>query len=113
MCAQYQTVAGSNRLPQSKINENLMKCHLHIAMALVLLGEAIFLEFPTPPQVQGGSAQGKLSCSMKLKEELWVFSGEDGHKGQTTLLIQLAVHVSHMELFLAQKSRRFGGAQAL
>lgn len=46
MCAQYQavpdTVAASNRHSQSKVNENLTNSCLQT----VLLGEAIFLEFP-------------------------------------------------------------------
>lgn len=45
-CAQYKavpdTMAGSNRHSQSKVNENLTNSCLHT----VLLGEAIFLEFP-------------------------------------------------------------------
>lgn len=45
-CVEYRavpdTVAGSNRHSQSKVNENLMNGHLHT----VLLGEVIFLESP-------------------------------------------------------------------
>lgn len=45
-CAQYQAVpdpvTGSNRHSQSKVNENLANSCPHT----VLLGEAIFLEFP-------------------------------------------------------------------
>lgn len=71
---QYQavpdTVAGSNRRSHSKSNENLTKLHLRTGIALVLLGEAIFLEFPTQSEGQCGSDQGKVSFSTKLKDQL-------------------------------------------
>lgn len=96
---QYQTVpdtvTGSNRHSHSKINENLTKRHLHIAIAFVLSAEAIFLEFLTQSQVQCGSGQGKLSFSTKLKDQLWMFVVEDEGQGQTHHWSSSAQHHSH------------------
>lgn len=88
-------MAGSNRRSHSKINENLTKRHLHIAIAFVLSAEAIFLEFLTQSQVQCGSGQGKLSFPTKLKYQLWLFVMEDEDQGQTHHWSSSAQHYSH------------------
>lgn len=83
------TVAGSNRHSQSEINENLTKCHLRIAIALVSSGEAIFLEFPTLSKGSMVRDKARFPSGQSCRISSGCFSGRMG-AGAKHPVIQLS-----------------------
>lgn len=93
MYVQYQavpdTVAGSNRHSQSKINESLMKCHFHIAICFSFIGRSHFPEVSNPVWSAAWFRTRQALLHKAEGSALDVFQGGWG-PGPNTLLIQLS-----------------------